>query len=333
MNRLDSQLVETSQKINFFINKIVDINNEPNPLYRASRQIIDAGGKRLRPFLVLKSCKLLLGKEENAIPTAAALELLHTFTLIHDDIMDQDNMRRGVPSVHIQWGVPIAINAGDLLFAKVFETITKYTDINQVEPERILQVLMEISEATINLCEGQTRDMLFEEKESVSSEEYFEMIKGKTAALFETAARCGGILGGGTKNQVDSLGVFGHFLGMAFQIIDDVLALTADEKVLKKPVGNDIREGKRTLMVIYALEKASENQRKKILHTLGNKTASIEQIHKTIDLIDYLGGIDYAKQKAEKYIEKSTEALSIFPNSLDREDLINLSNLIFVRQN
>ena len=143
MNRLDSQLIETSQKVNFFISKIVDINNEPNPLYRASRQIIDAGGKRLRPFLVLKSCKLVLGNEENALPTAAALELLHTFTLIHDDIMDQDNMRRGVPSVHIQWGVPIAINAGDLLFAKVFETITKYTNDKEVKPERILQVLKE----------------------------------------------------------------------------------------------------------------------------------------------------------------------------------------------
>lgn len=332
MSRLPSQIAESALKVNSFIEKIVDLNTEPHLLYKASRQIIDAGGKRLRPFLVLKSCKLVKGREEDAIPTAAALELLHTFTLIHDDIMDQDEKRRGVPSVHAQWGMPIGIVAGDLLFAKVYEAIIKYTDIKHVTPMRILQVLREISEATITLCEGQTRDMMFEEKETVSKEEYLEMIKGKTAALFEVSARSGGILGGANKKQVDSLGMFGYYSGMAFQIIDDILALTADEKVLKKPVGNDIREGKRTLIVVYALEKASENQRKKILGTLGNKDASAEQIQKTIDVIYSLGAIDYSKQLAKKYIEKSKEALAIFTISEDKEDLINLSDLIFTRQ-
>jgi geranylgeranyl diphosphate synthase type I len=174
--------------------------------------------------------------------------------------------------------------------------------------------------------------MMFESKETVSEEEYFEMIKGKTAALFETSARCGGILGGATKRQVDWLGEFGHYSGIAFQVIDDILGLTADEKVLKKPVGNDIREGKRTLMVVYALEKASESQRKRILETLGNKDASPEKIQETIELIESLGAIDYAKQLAEKYIERAKEALASFPASEDREDLISLSDLIFARQ-
>jgi geranylgeranyl diphosphate synthase type I len=147
-------------------------------------------------------------------------------------------------------------------------------------------VLKEISEATITLCEGQTRDMMFESKETVSEEEYFEMIRGKTAALFETSARCGGILGGATKKQVKRLGMFGHYSGIAFQVIDDILGLTADKKVLKKPVGNDIREGKRTLMFVYALEKASGSQRRKIIEMLGNKDASPEQIQETINLID-----------------------------------------------
>ena len=332
MSRLASQIGESAKKVNTFIEKVVDIESEPKLLYKASRQIIDAGGKRLRPFLVLKSCKLVEGREEDAIPTAAALELLHTFTLIHDDIMDQDVKRRGVPSVHTKWGVPIAIVAGDLLFAKVYEAITSYTDTKRVTPKRILQVLKEISEATIALCEGQTRDMMFESKETVSEEEYLEMIKGKTAALFETSARCGGILGGATKSQVEHLGEFGRYSGIAFQVIDDVLALTADEKVLKKPVGNDIREGKRTLIVVYALEKASKNQRKTILETLGNKDASPERIRETIELIDSLGAIDYAKEVAEKYIERAKEALAIFPASEDREDLISLSDLIFARQ-
>jgi geranylgeranyl diphosphate synthase, type I len=332
MSRLSTQIAESAEKVDSFIEKAVDINSEPQQLYRASRQIIDAGGKRLRPFLVLKSCKLVEGREEDAIPTAAALELLHTFTLIHDDIMDEDEKRRGVPTVHTQWGVPIAIVAGDLLFAKVYEAITNYTDTKHVKPKRILQVLKEISEATIALCEGQTRDMMFESKETVSEEEYLKMIKGKTAALFETSARCGGILGGATKKQVDRLGRFGHYSGIAFQIIDDVLALTADEKVLKKPVGNDIREGKRTLIVVHALEKASKSQRRKILETLGNKDAHPEQIQETIELIDSLGAISYAKKLAERYIKKAKKALASFPASEDKEDLISLSDLIFARQ-
>lgn len=332
MSRLSSQIDESAQKVNEFIQEVVDLENEPKRLYRAARHIIDAGGKRLRPFLVLKSCKLVGGNEEDALATASALELLHTFTLLHDDIMDQDEKRRGVPSVHTKWGVPIAIVAGDLLFAKVYETITKYTDVKRVKPKRILQMMQEVSEATIVLCEGQTRDMMFEEAGTVSEAEYFEMIQGKTAALFETSARCGGVIGGGTKSQVKRLGEFGLYAGIAFQVIDDVLALTADEKVLKKPVGNDIREGKRTLIIVRALEKASKSQRKQILETLGNQNASAEQIRETIRLIDSLGAIKYAKKLADRYIKKAKKALNRFPDSEDKQDLINLADLIFARQ-
>ena len=332
MSRLSSQIAESAEKVNCFIETVVDSESEPQVLYRAARHIIDAGGKRLRPFLVMKSCKMVGGREEDALPTASSLEMLHTFTLLHDDIMDQDEKRRGVPSVHTKWGVPVAIVAGDLLFAKVYEAITTYTDPKHVKPKRILQVIKEISEATVVLCEGQTFDMMFEDKETVSEAEYFKMIEGKTAALFEVSARCGGLLGGATKSQVKRLGEFGRYSGIAFQVIDDILALTADEKVLKKPVGNDIREGKRTLMIVYALEKASKSQRKKILETLGNKDASPEQIQETIRLIDSLGAIDYAKKLADRYIKKAKKALAKFPDSEDREDLISLADLIFARQ-
>ena len=333
MSRLSSQIVESANKVDKFIETVVDLESEPQVLYRAARHIIDAGGKRLRPFLVLKTCKLVGGNEEDALATAASLEMLHTFTLLHDDIMDQDEKRRGVPSVHTKWDVPTAIVAGDLLFAKVYEAITKHTDPKRVKPKRILQVLQEISEATIALCEGQTRDMMFENRETVSEEEYFEMINGKTAALFEVSARCGGLLGGATKSQVKKLGEFGHYSGIAFQVIDDVLALTADEKVLKKPVGNDIREGKRTLIVVRALKKASKSQKEKILETLGNQDVSAEQIRETIVLIDCLGAIAYAKKLADRYIKKAKKALSRFPEGEDKEDLLNLADLIFARQN
>jgi len=332
MSRLSSQLGETAEKVNRFIEGVVNLEREPTVLYQAARHIIDAGGKRLRPYLVLKSCKLVGGREEDAVPTAAALELLHTFTLIHDDIIDEDEKRRNLPTVHTQWGVPTAIVTGDLLFAKVYETITKFTDPSRVPPKRILQVLKDISEATVAICEGQTLDMMFEHKETVSEDEYFKMIQGKTAALFETSARCGGILGGAKKSQVERLGKYGHYAGVAFQLIDDVLGLTADEKVLGKPVGSDIREGKRTLIIVHALKHASENQRKKILETLGNRSSSPEQVQEIIDLVSSLGSINYAEEKAKGYIEKSKKALASLPATEDKEDLISLASLIFARK-
>lgn len=332
MSRLSSQLAETAAKVNRFIEGVVDLEREPTTLYRAARHIIDAGGKRLRPYLVLKSCKLVGGREEDAIPTAAAVELLHTFTLIHDDIIDEDEKRRGLPTVHTRWGVPTAIVTGDLLFAKVYETITRFTDPSCVTPKRILQVLKDVSEATVAICEGQTLDMMFEHKETVSEDEYFEMIRAKTAALLETSARCGGIIGGAKKSQVERLGTYGHYAGVAFQLIDDVLGLTADEKVLGKPVGSDIREGKRTLIIVHALKHASEDERKKILETLGNRSASPERIQEIIDLVGSLGSINYAEEKARKYIKKSKKALASFPATEDREDLISLADLIFARK-
>ena len=332
MSRLSSQLAETAEKVNRFIEGVVDLEREPTVLYRAARHIVDAGGKRLRPYLVLKSCRLVGGREEDAIPTAAALELLHTFTLIHDDIMDEDEKRRGLPTVHTQWGVSTAIMTGDLLFAKVYETITKFTDSSRVPPKRILQVLRDISEAAVAICEGQTRDMMFEHKEIVSEDEYFEMIRAKTAALFETSARCGGILGGAKKSQVERLGKYGHYAGVAFQLIDDVLGLTADENALGKPVGSDIREGKRTLIIVHALKHASENKRKKILETLGNRSASPQRIQEIIDLVGSLSSINYAEEKAREYLGKSRKALVNFPATEDREDLISLADLIFARK-
>lgn len=332
MSRLSSQLAETAEKVNGFLKEVVNLESEPTLLYRAARHIIDAGGKRLRPYLVLKSCKLVGGREEDTVPTAAALELLHTFTLIHDDIMDEDEERRGVPTVHTKWGVPTAIVAGDLLFAKVYETITKYSDPRRVPPKRILQVLRDISEATITICEGQTLDMTFESNETVSEDAYFKMIRAKTAALFEVSARCGGILGGAKKDQVKNLGRFGYYSGIAFQLIDDVLGLTADEKVLGKPVGSDIREGKRTLIIVHALKHASETQQKKILETLGDRSVSPERIQETINLVSSLGSISYAEEEAREYIRKSKNALTSFPLTKDREDLINLADLIIARK-
>jgi len=332
VSRLASQLAETTERVNRLIERVVNLECEPRLLYEAARHIIDAGGKRLRPYIVLKCCKLVGGKEEDAIPTASAIELLHTFTLIHDDIIDQDEKRRGTSTVHTKWDVPTAIVAGDLLFAKVYETITRFTDPTRVSRGRVLKVLSCISGATIAICEGQTLDMLFGRRQTVSEDEYFKMIRAKTAALFEISAKSGGILGGANGSQVEHMGKFGHYAGVAFQLIDDVLGLTADERVLGKPVGSDIREGKRTLVIVHALQQASEDQRRKILETLGNKSAPLEQIQETTDVISSLGSIDYAQKRATEYVNRSKMALAVFLETEDKEDLISLADLIIARR-
>jgi geranylgeranyl diphosphate synthase type I len=174
--------------------------------------------------------------------------------------------------------------------------------------------------------------MAFEQREIVSENEYFEMIQAKTATLFEVSARCGAILGGANKNQVQNLGRYGRYAGAAFQLIDDVLGLSANEKVLGKPVGSDIREGKRTLIIVHALRHASGDQRKKILETLGKRSASPKTIQEIVDLVRSLGSIKYAEEKAKNYVKKSKNALAGFPPTEDRNYLINLADLIFARK-
>ncbi|MEM3088812.1 MAG: polyprenyl synthetase family protein, partial [Candidatus Bathyarchaeia archaeon] len=152
---LSNQLNEVSRKVNAIIERVMKTEKEPRMLYAAAQHLMKAGGKRLRPFLVLKACELVGGREESALSSAVAVELLHNFTLIHDDIMDRDEKRRGVPTVHTLWGEPLAITAGDLLFAKVFEVILRYSDPKYLSPEKIIQILKTLSIATIAICEGQ----------------------------------------------------------------------------------------------------------------------------------------------------------------------------------
>jgi len=323
---------EASSKVDALINKIIIAGREPTLLYKASRHLIEAGGKRLRPFLTLKSCEVVGGHAEDALSVAAAIELLHTFTLIHDDIMDRDRQRRGRQTVHVKWGIPIAITAGDLLFAKVYESVLHYTDLERVPPNRLLKVLDIITDATIAICEGQASDMLFEEKETISEEEYFKMIGGKTAALLKAAAQTGAIVGGGTDLQVEHVGDFAFRSGLAFQIVDDILGLTADEQRLGKPVGSDIREGKRTLVISHALRTADGAQRKLILSTLGNRKASTDEIRKVTRVIAELWSIDYAFNKAKTLGEEAKQQLSIFPESQAKKSLLELSDYLIARR-
>jgi geranylgeranyl diphosphate synthase type I len=330
--KLLKDLSAVSKEVNQAINELFDDRLEPTKLYDASKHLIEAGGKRLRPFLVLKACELVGGYREDALPMAAAVELLHTFTLVHDDIMDSDNKRRGKPTVHTLWGIPIAISAGDMLYAKAYEAVLSSLQSSKVTLRRILKILSLITEATISICEGQALDIIFEKRELISEEEYFTMITKKTAGLLETSTKVGAIAGGGKAIQVRRLGRYAYYSGLAFQLIDDYLGIIADEKVLGKPVGSDIREGKRTLILIHALNHATETERKLMHSVLGHKDATSTEIKEVSRIIHSLGSLDYAYKKAEQLVAKAKRQLSPFPPSQIKETLLNLADYILSRK-
>ena len=282
---------------------------EPKELYEASAHLLKAGGKRLRPILLLAVAKGYGLEEFKAMPAAAAIELLHNFTLVHDDIMDRDVFRRNVPTVHSIWGEALAILAGDLLFSKAFEALLMLED-RGINHELVVKAAKKLSWASITVAEGQALDMEFEKRSDVTEEEYFIMIEKKTAALFKTAAEIGAIIAGANEEEVYNIGEYARHMGIAFQIKDDILGIIADESKLGKPILSDIREGKRTILVIYTLSKLTDEEKKKFLSILGNRNAKIEELRYAAQLIKDSGAIEYAESKAKTYVNKSIEYLS-----------------------
>ncbi len=332
MNTLSEELNAAGKKVDEMMNLVIGCGGEPRSLYNAANHLIKAGGKRLRPFLVLKSCEIVGGNILDAVPVAAAIELLHTFTLIHDDIMDKDLKRRGMRTVHGIWGVPTAIIAGDLLFAKVYDTILYQMDLKHVPLQRVFRVLDVITKTNVDICEGQVLDMLFEKSKSDTENDYYDMIGKKTAALLGASAESGAILGEGSEDNILRLKRFAYYGGIAFQIVDDVLGLTADEKVLGKPIGSDLREGKRTLVIIHALKHADRHQEKKILSVLGNKKISAEETRNVVDLLNLLGSIKYATDNVQRYLDMSNSQLDNFPDSPTKKLLLELSHFMVHRE-
>ncbi len=300
------------------------LDGSPERLYDASLHLTSAGGKRIRPLLCLLSCEAVGGSIDDALKTAVAIELIHTFTLIHDDIMDKDELRRNVPSVHVVYGEPTAILAGDLLFSKAFE-------ISRKETIKIL------AKAAAEICEGQEMDMSFEEAGDVTEKEYLEMIRKKTAVLLQAATESGAILGGGSdqsdhSSQVKKLSDYGLNIGMAFQIHDDVLDLLADEKKLGKPVGSDIVEGKRSLVVINALENLVGAEKEKVQRILCKEDNSPEEIALVVRLFEESGAITYCRDKAEHFINLAKSALDDLEESEAKNDLMDIAEYIIDRK-
>ncbi len=304
-------------------------NGEPEVLYDAVRHLPLAGGKRLRPCLAMVACEAVSGDIKNVIPLTIALELTHNFTLVHDDIMDKSKLRRNMPTVHIKYGEPTAIIAGDLLFTKAFESIHNLEGDLSV----FKNVEFGLVDCVREISEGQQLDMEFEKRNNVTEDEYIEMILKKTAVFFMYAAEAGAILGGGTKEQVNALNEYGKNLGLGFQITDDYLDVSSKENVLGKDIGNDIRNGKKTLIAVRCLNSVHGEDKKIFEKIFGNINATDEEIKKVYDLFKKTGSIEYAKEKSIEYCEKAKKVIEILPDSDAKKILLKLAEYSIKREN
>lgn len=303
-------------------------NGEPENLYDAARHLPLAGGKRLRPVLAMLSCESVKGDIKNVVPLCIAIELMHNFTLVHDDIMDHSKLRRNLPAVHIKYGESTAIIAGDLLFTKAFESMHNLT----VDLKIFKNVEYGLIDCIREICEGQEIDMQFEKRRIIHGDEYLNMILKKTAVFFMYAAEAGGILGGGSHEQANALNEYGKNLGIGFQIHDDYLDMSSDEATLGKDIGNDIRNGKKTIIAVHAINTASGNDKKVLEKTFGNKNATDKEVKEVYELFKKLRSIDYAKNKARDFCNKAKKSIDILPDSDAKNILLSLADYSIIRE-
>ena len=318
------------QKINnYFISLL---SGEPSELYEASSLYIRSGGKRLRPIMVIKSCEMFGGSQEDALPAASAVEFIHNFSLVHDDIMDNDDLRHGIPTIHKKFGLPIAILSGDILFSKAFQILSTNNN-KSLKESSLLTMIRKLSAACIDICEGQCKDLQFSRTYNFPTEdEYIQMIAKKTAALFEVSCSLGALSSRkATLNDVNKMADFGKNSGIAFQLIDDLIGISGDIKKTGKAVGNDIREGKKTYPILLSINKASELERSQILNVFGKAECESTSLKKAIDIISSLQIENIVRKNAMDYINKAMNSITHYEDSDAKNMLIEISYFIVER--
>ncbi|HLW54533.1 MAG TPA: polyprenyl synthetase family protein [Candidatus Angelobacter sp.] len=279
------------------------------------------GGKRIRPALLLLSSKLFPRDERSAVRLGGVVEIIHTATLVHDDIIDEARTRRGRPAANTQWGNSKCVLAGDWLYMQAFKIAVQERNF------KILDVLIELTQ---QMVEGELLQM---EKlgKCITLDEHFDLIFRKTACLFSVSMRLGAILGQASEEQETRLGEYGRNLGLAFQIVDDVLDLTASEDVLGKPVASDLREGKVTMAVIHALQHCTPAERKLVETVLEERAFHTVQHDQILAMLNNYDSIEYAYTEAAKYAEAARKSVCSFPDSEVKRALLSILEFVVER--
>lgn len=300
---------------------------------------IDEGGhpqtqrraKLLRPTICLLACKAAGGELRQALPAAAAVELLHNFSLIHDDIEDGSPYRRHQLTVWRIWGQSQAINVGDAMHALSQLALLRLKE-RGVAPEKIIRSTETLDKACVQLCEGQYLDIAYEGRLNIGVQDYINMILRKTAALFAASARLGALLGTEDETMIDHLSSFGQELGLAYQIRDDVLGIWGKEEEMGKPSYSDIQKRKKTLPIIYGMERGSEQEEKDLRSFFQQETIEHEDIGRIVEILDKIGAQSYAQEMAEVHHRRSLSALEAA--GLDpfvRKELADLATFLLER--
>ncbi len=310
----------------------LQIPARPESLYAPVRYTMSLGGKRLRPQLVLIGCGLAGGNPEKALHASMSVELLHNFTLIHDDIMDKADSRRGKPTVHTKWDEATAILSGDVMFNMAFQQLEFYADPDSGSPELFAKLHRKFSEATRIICEGQAMDMDFETSLNVPLDRYIEMIACKTAALLEASLVMGGHVAGADDESIEKLATIGREAGIAFQIQDDLLDAVADPESFGKRVGGDIYEGKKTYLSILALERAGREERDKISGILQKKECTQQEVGYVIERYHDLGIIKDTREAIKNRYIACLSALGHFDDGPYKKAVSDLVDSLIHRE-
>jgi octaprenyl-diphosphate synthase len=285
--------------------------------------LIRSGGKRVRPVLVILSSKLCGCHNDDPLPYAAIVEFIHTATLLHDDVIDNAETRRGSATANTVWGNESSVLVGDFLFSKSFDLMVSHQN------EEILRVM---SKATTDLAEGEILELLKTSDVKISEEEYFEVIAAKTAVLLSAACEVGALLGDVEEAKRCALRDFGFHVGMAFQLTDDLLDYTSSDRTLGKDTGRDLKEGKVTLPLIHALKSASVDERQLIEEALTKSRVTARDFRMIKKVIRKYGGLEYTARVSKGHIDSAKALMEVFPHSLYRKALTDLADYIASRE-
>lgn len=310
------------------IKKIIESGKVPN-LYDGMEYAISAGGKRLRPVLCLTTCKTLGGNIEDALPFAASIEIIHNFTLVHDDIEDGDELRRGLPSVWKKYGISHAINIGDGMIFKAYECMLK----SDLPTEKVLKLADMFTDTIMKIIEGQDMELNLREKDFVTVDEYEEMAGKKAGVLFGLSLSGGAIIANASEQTVRNLMEYGKMVGTAFQIRDDILNLTGKQEKYGKEIYGDIKEGKRTLVTINCLENCNKVEKRKLLEILKKPREKVnnDDISFVLSLIKKYKSTQFASKRTEKLLEESKRYLKNIDDRL-REIIEEFSEFMVKRE-
>ncbi len=285
--------------------------------------IMFSGGKRIRPLLMLLSARMCQYDGNYDKTLSVAFEYLHAATLLHDDLVDGAEVRRGNPVAHSIWGNPATVLVGDFLLARAISIAAKTNQIPIIEA---------IAHTTAQMSEGEIHQLMNKGNLTLTEEEYMEVINRKTACLIEAACKVGALLARAPEDRVRALAQYGHNLGCAFQLVDDLLDYTADAQVLGKATGTDLREGKLTLPLIYALKRAAPKDRNQMETIIRDHNGDDVQFRTILELVKKYGGIAYTRSRAEDQIDKARQSLLLFEASKSRAILEDLTDFVLARE-